>query len=105
MTIDTSAVIYDIVSSSLFATLIGVSIKIFFVGKKILKEQTANRMSILQLKITNKDMPLEERIKAGKEYLDLGGNGTVKIMYSELLDEYKQRRIKNANKLESTIKK
>lgn len=49
-----------------------------------------NTLSTLRLVIINEKMPLSERINAGKEYTDLGGNGEVHALYSALQDKYKQ---------------
>ena len=46
---------------------------------KDLKEHTEqNYMSLLQLKIMSNEMPIGERIIAGRKYLDMGGNGDIK---------------------------
>lgn len=47
-----------------------------------------NYLSIQQLKIMSPYMPLSERIKAGEIYINNGGNGEVKYVYNELLDEF-----------------
>ena len=46
-----------------------------------------NYMSIMQLKIMSPYMPLTERIKAGDKYVNLGGNGEVKLKYQQLIEE------------------
>ena len=44
-----------------------------------LKEHTEeNYMSLLRLTIMSKEMPIGERIIAGRKYLDRGGNGDIK---------------------------
>lgn len=45
-------------------------------------------LSILRLTIMSKEMPVSERIIAGKEYIDKGGNGEVKKFYQGFLDEH-----------------
>lgn len=50
-----------------------------------------NTLYILKMAVTDKEMPLVERIHAGEEYLDLGGNGTIKKKYKHLLEEYEAR--------------
>nr|MBQ8244283.1 hypothetical protein [Oscillospiraceae bacterium] len=46
-------------------------------------------MAILRLTVMSEEMPLPERISAGKRYIDLGGNGEVKAFYYEhLLPEH-----------------
>ena len=46
--------------------------------KTLLEHSTENHMDILRLTVMNSEMPLSERIIAGKRYLDAGGNGDVK---------------------------
>jgi hypothetical protein len=46
---------------------------------KDLKDHTdENYMALLQLKIMSNEMPIGERIIAGRKYLDRGGNGDIK---------------------------
>ena len=47
-----------------------------------------NTLYILKMAVLNEDMPLLDRIHAGEQYMDLGGNGVVKKKYQELLKEY-----------------
>lgn len=42
-----------------------------------------NYMGILRLTIMSNEMPIGERIVAGKKYLDNGGNGEVKIFLKD----------------------
>lgn len=46
-----------------------------------------NTMYTLKLVIMNADLSLEERIAAGDKYIELGGNGYVKHIYQELLQQ------------------
>ena len=46
-----------------------------------------NYLDIKRLVITSPYMPLEERIKAGDEYIKKGGNGAVSMQYKSLLEE------------------
>ena len=46
-----------------------------------------NFLDIKRLVITSPYMPLNERIKAGDEYIKEGGNGEVKHLYHELLEQ------------------
>ena len=46
-----------------------------------------NYMSVLQLKIMSPYMPVSERLKAGDRYVKLNGNGEVKLVYNQLLEE------------------
>ena len=54
------------------------------------KNLKSNTLSTLRLVIINSEMPLKERLKAGAEYTDLGGNGEVHALYEFLCDEYKK---------------
>ena len=38
-------------------------------------------MALLRLTVMNSEMPIDERIAAGKNYIDHGGNGGVKEYY------------------------
>lgn len=50
----------------------------------------SNTLHTLRLVIINKDMPLSERLKAGKEYVEKGGNGEVHALYDALQEQYKE---------------
>ena len=50
-----------------------------------------NTLSTLRLVIINEDMPIEERINAGAEYVLMGGNGAIHAKYDMLVEEYKKR--------------
>lgn len=54
-----------------------------------------NTMCILKMAVVSEEMPLVERIHAGEEYLDLGGNGAVKKKYNHLVEEYEAREEKH----------
>lgn len=45
-------------------------------------------LGILRLTIMSENMPISERIIAGKEYIDKGGNGDVKKFYKEFLENH-----------------
>ena len=53
--------------------------------KKLEEHQRKNYLGILRLTIMSEEMPVSERIIAGKEYLDHGGNGDVSKYYKEEL--------------------
>ncbi len=53
------------------------------------KSQKEDRLSILKLIIINKNMPLDERVTAGEEYIKSGGNGSVHAMVEVLTEKYK----------------
>jgi len=44
-------------------------------------------LSLLRLTVMDTDMPMSERLMAGQEYLDRGGNGDVKHFYERLKAE------------------
>ncbi len=86
-----------ILISSLFTALgiiIATAVKIYkFIRKweKWVDQQSEhsfdNYMSIMQLKIMSPYMPLSERVKAGDKYVNLGGNGEIKLKYHQLIEE------------------
>lgn len=45
-------------------------------------------LAILRLTVMAPEMPVSERIIAGKTYIDKGGNGDVKAYYEELIDKH-----------------
>lgn len=49
-----------------------------------------NYLDIKRLIITSPYMPLNERLTAGEAYISEGGNGGVKALYNELLEQYKK---------------
>ena len=48
------------------------------------KHQEEQYLSILRLTIMSEEMPMSERLIAGKKYVDLGGNGDVKQFLHQL---------------------
>lgn len=50
-----------------------------------------NYMRELQIIIMSEEMPLGERLKAGEEYVNGGGNGEVKAKYRVLLQRYEEK--------------
>lgn len=48
----------------------------------MLKENT---LHILKMALLSEDLPITDRINAGKRYLELGGNGYGKIVYNQLI--------------------
>lgn len=56
--------------------------------KVLTKHDREQYMAILRLTIMSPDMPISERITAGKAYIDLDGNGDVKKYYKQLLKEH-----------------
>lgn len=55
---------------------------------KIEEHDTKQYLGILRLTIMSESMPISERIIAGKEYIDRGGNGDIKKFYKEFLEEH-----------------
>lgn len=54
---------------------------------KLLRHDDEQYMAILRLTITADHMPISERLIAGKDYVERGGNGEVKAMYNKLKEE------------------
>lgn len=46
-----------------------------------------NTIHILKMALLSEDLPLSDRIQAGKLYLDLGGNGYGHVVYKKLIKE------------------
>ena len=57
-----------------------------------------NTMYTLKLVVLNEQLDIEERISAGKRYLELGGNGFVHAVYDKLVEEEEQENDERANK-------
>lgn len=55
--------------------------------QEVRKDTKENKMYILKDIIINDKLSLEERVKAGDEYVASGGNGFVKEVYHKLLDK------------------
>ena len=54
---------------------------------KIDKYNKENWLALQKLTLMNPEMPMSERIAAGKLYVDHGGNGDVKKYYHDFLKE------------------
>lgn len=57
-----------------------------------------NTMYTLKLVVINENLDREERISAGKRYLELGGNGFVHAIYDKLVEEEEQENDARADK-------
>lgn len=57
-----------------------------------------NTMYTLKLVVLNENLDMEERISAGKRYLELGGNGFVHAVYNKLIEEEEQENDERADK-------
>lgn len=51
---------------------------------KMTRKQDSQYLSILRLTIMSEEMPMSERLIAGREYIQHGGNGDVKAFLHEL---------------------
>jgi hypothetical protein len=51
---------------------------------KLTKHGDLQYLSLLRLTVMDSDMPMSERLIAGQEYLDRGGNGDVRHFYEHL---------------------
>ena len=56
--------------------------------KVLTKHDREQYLAILRLTTMSRDMPIPERIIAGRKYIKLGGNGYVKKYYKRLLKEH-----------------
>ncbi len=55
---------------------------------KIEEHNDKQYLSILRLTVMSEEMPVSERIIAGKEYIDRDGNGEVKKFYENFVNEH-----------------
>lgn len=51
---------------------------------KLTEHNELQYLSLLRLTVMDSDMPMSERLIAGKDYLSRGGNGDVKKFYEDL---------------------
>lgn len=68
----------------------GTEVRLDNIEKKVDKLTEHNNLqylSLLRLTVMDTDMPMSERLIAGQEYLDKGGNGDVKHFYERLKAE------------------
>lgn len=56
--------------------------------KKMRQHDEEQYLDILRLTIMSENMPITERIIAGKKYIERGGNGEVKKFYEQLLKDH-----------------
>lgn len=59
-------------------------------NKLIHEELKRNSLNTMKNTICNDKVPLSERIKVGKEYIEAGGNGSVKIIVHTLEEKYEK---------------
>ena len=50
----------------------------------------------MKIAICSEELPLSERVSIGKDYIDKGGNGAIKIKVHVLEDEYEKELKNNA---------
>jgi hypothetical protein len=85
-------IIQNTISGGLLTIFIAGSITFYFKMTteiiKIKENQQQINLKLLRLTIYNKELSLEERIRAGEEYKELGGNGITKIYIERLVAEY-----------------
>lgn len=65
-------------------------------NKSIHAELLKNSLDTMKIAICSEELPLSERVSIGKEYIDKGGNGAIKIKVHVLEDEYEKELINNA---------
>ena len=65
---------------------------------KIREELDKNSLNTMKNTICNENIPISERLTVGKEYLDKGGNGAVKIYLHKLAEKY-EKQLKENDKI------
>lgn len=94
----------DIIEIAGFITAIGVVIGAIIKIHKILSRMERkfdeydsilkeNTMHILKMALLSDDLPITDRINAGKRYLELGGNGYGKIIYNQLIKQIEEEQL------------
>ena len=59
---------------------------------KVLRDElNKNSLNTMKNTICNANIPLSERVSVGKEYIDKGGNGAVKVYVHQLEEEYEKK--------------
>jgi hypothetical protein len=56
--------------------------------KKFEKELNGIKLDILRLNLISTENPIEERLDAGKRYIEAGGNGPASVLYEKLRQDY-----------------
>lgn len=85
---DTIATISAVIG--LLSTIGGLFVGLWKIFKKIdsiQDEFKENTLATLRLTIINEHLPEEERIGAGRKYIEMGGNGAIKKLVLKLEDE------------------
>ena len=65
-------------------------------NKAIHEELLKNSLDTMKIAICSEELPLSERVSIGKDYIDKGGNGAIKIKVHVLEDEYEKELKNNA---------
>lgn len=65
-------------------------------NKSIHNELIKNSLDTMKIAICSEELPLSERVSIGKDYIDKGGNGAIKIKVHVLEDEYEKELKNNA---------
>lgn len=65
-------------------------------NKSIHAELLKNSLDTMKIAICSEELPLSERVSIGKEYIDKGGNGAIKIKVHVLENEYEKELKNNA---------
>lgn len=65
---------------------------------KIREELDKNSLNTMKNTICNENIPISERLTVGKEYLDKGGNGAVKVYLHKLAEKY-EKQLKENDKI------
>ena len=55
------------------------------------KELRQNSLNTMKNTICNENIPLKERIEVGREYIEHGGNGAVKVYFHGLEERYEKQ--------------
>ena len=63
-------------------------------NKAIHEELLKNSLDTMKIAICSEELPLSERVSIGKDYIDKGGNGAIKIKVHVLEDEF-EKELKN----------
>ena len=58
---------------------------------KVRQELDKNSLNTMKNTICNDNIPISERLLVGKEYIDKGGNGAVKVYLHQLEKEYEKQ--------------
>ena len=77
--------------STAITTIVAILVPIFRVKRETKKRLDLIEMSVMQLMLHDAYIPETERLRAGKRYHDLGGNGASIIYYKKLESRYQKR--------------